>query len=616
MSDYVIVEGSNIRDAIEKALEKLNCSRDEVNYQVLEHRASGFLGLGEKHVKLKVWKKLHIKEREEQEEVEKNREKLAEAEAISEKLDGYFTIDYRSDGVFLKIVPPKGDGAEVAFDDIKSYIVNKHIKDVDFNKVREAVEENFYEEIKIAEAQEEYKEDAKFEVEITKDKMKAYGILIPPAGGGKWLNEDEALSIIKEKGIVHGVKIDVVNRLIQKKQCNERFLIAEGDYPVHGKDAEIKFYFERNKKNVPVLLEDGRVDFRNLNLIENVTKGKLLASKIPVEKGVPGKNVFGEEIPPKEGRDFNLPVGKNVEVSEDGLNCFAGIDGQVLYIGGKINVYPVFEVAGDVDTSTGNIDFLGSVIVRGSVREGFKVKAEGDVEVYGTVEGAEIIAGGNIVLYRGIQGRDKGLLRAQGNIFAKYIEHSKIEAKGDVVAGDAIMHSIVNAGKRVEVGGKKGLIVGGIVRAGDEISAKTIGSSMATTTIIEVGINPIIKQNYLKTKEKLDRLEKDYIKTKQAVELLKKLESVGKLTHDKKYMLEKLYNTLNHLEKQLELSKKEIDIMREEVDEIDKGRVKALNKIFPGVSVTIGSATMKVRDDLVNVLLFKADEQIKIGSCV
>ena len=50
-------------------------------------------------------------------------------------------------------------------------------------------------------------------------------------------------------------------------------------------------------------------------------------------------------------------------------------------------MFPVYVVPGDVDFSTGNIDFIGSVKVMGSVRNGFSVKAEGNVEIMGRLEG-------------------------------------------------------------------------------------------------------------------------------------------------------------------------------------------------------------------------------------
>ena len=79
----------------------------------------------------------------------------------------------------------------------------------------------------------------------------------------------------------------------------------------------------------------------------------------------------------------------------------------------KINVFPVYEVNGDVDYNTGNIDFVGTIVIRGNVRSGFKVKADGDIRIIGSVEGAELEAAGSIEISAGIIGQNKGLLKQQ-----------------------------------------------------------------------------------------------------------------------------------------------------------------------------------------------------------
>jgi len=84
-----------------------------------------------------------------------------------------------------------------------------------------------------------------------------------------------------------------------------------------------------------------------------------------------------------------LPRGKNVLLAEDGLSLLAGIDGRVEIIDGKIHIYAVYEVSGNVDNSTGNIDFVGNVIIHGNVLTGFEVKSGGYIEVSGRVRGCE-----------------------------------------------------------------------------------------------------------------------------------------------------------------------------------------------------------------------------------
>ncbi len=66
------------------------------------------------------------------------------------------------------------------------------------------------------------------------------------------------------------------------------------------------------------------------------------------------------------------------------------------------------------------------------------------IEVHGYVEGAELIAGKDIVLRNGMQGMSQGRLEAGGNILARFIERATVSAKGDVMA-DYIVQCLVTA---------------------------------------------------------------------------------------------------------------------------------------------------------------------------
>ena len=187
---------------------------------------------------------------------------------------------------------------------------------------------------------------------------------------------------------------------------------------------------------------------------------KLLATIIPATKGENGEDVYGNIIKAKDGKKISIPKGKNVSISEDGSKIISMIKGEVKIIDNKINVFPIHTIEGSVDNSTGNIKFVGKVIVKGNVLTGFTIDADEDVEVYGVVEGANIISKGNIILHRGIQGINKGELICEGDLIAKFIENCRVYAKGNIQT-EAIIHSVVYCGKKLEVLGRKGLIVGG-----------------------------------------------------------------------------------------------------------------------------------------------------------
>ena len=445
--------------------------------------------------------------------------------------DGFCEILFKDDGVFLCVYPPEGSGKRVELNTVLDRLTRKRVRDFDRSRVEYAVRRADKVPVKIAEPQEEEKIDATVTVTVSPDKMKAYVTFTPP-DNGRMLTMEEVLDELSKNGVIYGINRTNLETLIKYPVFNEMICVAEGTPPVNGKNGSVQFHFDINRESKPMILEDGRVDFRELNLIQDVEKGGVLCTLVPPSPGKPGKTVAGTDIPASDGRPAVLPKGRNVVISEDGTQLIANITGQISYIDGKVSVFATHEVKADVDNSTGNINFIGNVVVMGNVLSGFTIEAGGNVEVMGVVEGATIKAGGDIILRRGMQGMGKGILISSGDIVARYIENSNIEARNDIKA-EAIMHSNVKCGNKLELSGKKGLLVGGNCKVGKEIIAKVIGSPLATVTDIEVGVDPTVRERYKAVRDEMIRLEADIRKAEQAVNILRKLEIAGTITPEK-----------------------------------------------------------------------------------
>ena len=108
----------------------------------------------------------------------------------------------------------------------------------------------------------------------------------------------------------------------------------------------------------------------------------------------------------------------------------------------------------------------------------------------GIVEGATVIAGGNITFNRGIQGMTRAVVKAGGNIVSKFIESAENVSAGGSIEADSILHGKVTAKSTIKASGRNGLIIGGDVKAVNMIEAKTIGNAMGTNTSVGVGVDP------------------------------------------------------------------------------------------------------------------------------
>ena len=446
--------------------------------------------------------------------------------------------------------------------------------------------------MKIAEPQEEERIDATVKVTVSPDKMKAYVTFTPP-DNGRMLTLEEVLDELSKNGVIYGINRTNLETLVKYPVYNEMICIAEGTPPVNGENGKVEFHFDIKRDHRPTILEDGRVDFRELNLIQNIEKGGVLCSLIPPTPGKPGKTVAGTDIPALDGKPAVLPRGRNVVVSEDGTQLVAGIDGQISYIDGKVSVFATHEVKADVDNSTGNINFIGNVVVMGNVLSGFTIEAGGNVEVMGVVEGATIRAAATSSC-GGMQGMGKGILISRGDIIARYIENSNVEARNDIKA-EAIMHSNVKCGNKPELSGRKGLLVGGSCKVGKEIIAKVIGSHLATVTEIEVGVDPTVRERYKAVRDEIVQMETDLRKAEQAIAILRKMELSGTITPEKKEMLAKSMRTRVYYSSRLMELKEELGQLEAKLQQEAYGKVRCYNIIYPGTRVAIGSCMMYVK---------------------
>jgi len=605
---FVEVEASTKDEAITKALKNLKVSKDEVKIEVLSEKKP-FLGMGGS---CKIKATLLLKQESTENADSKNE--------VQDK-DGSYEITAKEDGIYLTVNPPEGEGKKVRLENITSRLKFCEIKDFEFKKITEAIKEPSGLQTWIAPAQEMVSKDCEATVEISKDQLEAFVMLMEPWGNGKPLSKDDLDALLKKEGIVYGTNQEVIEKIsLAPKEfgSGKPVLIARGKSPVNGENAGIEYLFEKGEEEKPLFenSENQNIDFREFNLIVNVSKGQELAKKIPPTAGEPGINVKGEEIPQKPGKDIKLPFGKNVGSKETDKGTFviAEIDGRPQIKGGKIYVLPIYETKGDVDYSVGNIDFVGMVMVGGWVRDGFSIKAGGDIEIRGGVEGANIEADGDITIVSGVQGHNKGLIKANGDIKAKYLSAAKVHSKGNIIVNDGVLHSEVFAVGKIIAKGGKGVISGGILRAGENIEAKVIGSHLGTETEIEVGVIPEIRGELTKTEEELEKVRREADEAQKAIVLIEnEKEEKGDLAKDRKELLDKLKMTYPILQNEIADLKTKKDELANSVFASKRARVLIASKIYPGVKVNIRDVIMQVKDELNCCSLYEKEGEIKLG---
>ena len=513
--------------------------------------------------------------------------------------NGYFQLLIKNDGTYLVIHEAEEGGNAVFYDEISTYLVDQKIFEFDKIAIGRALTLiNGTSEVKISsEVITPVNESVR--VLVSEDKMVAKGRFYPPSNNGANITRDDIVHALVSEKVKYGLDEQVIAEFLSKREYCTDYYLANATPVVQGKDAEISYYFNTDLTLKPKRNDDGTVDFHQLDTISHCNKGDLLASLTPMDNGKPGIDVCGNIIRPFKVNNRSLRHGNNIYLSDDGLQMYSSVSGHVSLTDGRVFVSDIYEVPANVDASTGDIIYEGNVVIRGNVINGFSVRARGDIEVNGVVEGAYLEAGGQIVLKRGMQGMNRGILRANGNIITKFLENAEVYA-GGYVSTESILHSKVSAKGDIIVGGKRGFVTGGEIRSATLISVKTAGSQMGTTTLLEVGIDPSIIQEYRELEKKITNMMKDKEKLSQALAIIrKKLDMGATLDHEKKEFLMQITQNNITLETQLKESRKRCEELRIEMDHSNtSGIIKVSDSVYPGTKIVISNVVYFVREEI------------------
>ncbi|MGJ4748898.1 flagellar assembly protein A, partial [Leptospira sp. SA-E8] len=156
-------------------------------------------------------------------------------------------------------------------------------------------------------------------------------------------------------------------------------------------------------ERAPQVNEQGLIDFRELGEIPFVQPGTPLMRRHPATLGVAGCDVRGNPVNPTPGADIPYAtVLKGVRFAPGDPNVLeAEIKGQPVHVENGMLVEDLLSLE-TVDMDSGNVSFDGSIQIKGDVMANMKVKVTGNIIIGGTVEGAELEAGGDIQIGRGV----------------------------------------------------------------------------------------------------------------------------------------------------------------------------------------------------------------------
>lgn len=606
---FVEVNADTIDEALADAVVQLDTKLANLHYEVVEKGSDGILGLGKKPWKIMVY--------QDPSTIKKSTKLTSEGlfdtdeETETAKItnrDGLFYVRHFKSDIMLKIILPLGEGIPVEVKDVLDEIKRPDTISFDEELVKKCVKsgtDNDY--CVVGQFKHVPAGDVVIGVEVTKDEMTGSIVVSPPSMSGSEASFDMIKRAILQQDVVEAcIEEDKIKEFVDTPVYDVPFEVAKAILPVDGHDAYISYNFETDPKKLRAQVdEEGNVDYKKLNNIQNVIADQPLAQKIPAQRGKGGKTLFGRYLEAKNGKDIQIQLGANVKLDRDGVTIKAEIDGEVMLVNGKVTVEPI-KYLDAVNVKTGDVKFVGTVVIKGNVQEGYKVEAT-NIEVNGIVDKSRLEATGNIIVRQGIFGKGEGFIKAGKSLWAKFINDTTVEVEENVIVSDSIVNSTVTAMKNIVLRGKKAQIIGGHLMATEEICARKVGSpGGGTETILEVGVDPRAKKRLEELQNQQAKSTKEYENCDldiQTLEQQKKLRK--KLPQEKEEKLKTLKERCEQISEELEVMTDEINKIQEHLRDLKAiGKVKVEGDVYAGVKIYIRDVLDEVKIDTKSVTFF------------
>jgi len=415
--------------------------------------------------------------------------------------------------------------------------------------------------------------------------LTAHVVVNEPQFGGRPYTYEMLCDELVMRGVRYNVFHDDLKQIFEKKYYGRSVLAAKGEPPVDGVNGTIKYLYDRSNAQVFEEDEFGNVDYRDLGIVTNIEEGTVIAEITLPTEGEPGKDIRGIVAMPMPGKAVPLNIGAGTKLSEDGLSIYAEISGNLRWAGKQFVVDKDVTIKGDVDVSVGNIDFIGDVIVRGNVEEGYEIYSGGNVTVTGMVTGARIVAKGKIDVRMGVV---SSFFEAE-DISANFFENSTVNARGKLTAQNFMGCEVFCFGKLTASGGKAA-IIGGKYTCLSDIEANIIGSETYTRTNLVLGNTAILAEERIDLEKKVDEFKVQIEQLGMICDALQaQKKAAGSLPEDREEMLVTSIRAKFVHQKQLQEMKRRIDEINKEIDISNDLRVVAKRAIYPGVTIRINS---------------------------
>lgn len=444
----------------------------------------------------------------------------------------------------------------------------------------------------------------------TRDKMNAL-VFVSKQFKDDFPDTEEILDVLDRHGVVFGIDIEKIRQFVANKVCNEKVIVAKGKPVTHGIAGRLEFLVEMSDIGKPQMLPNGRVDHMELKKLVNVKKGEQLVKRIPPVQGEDGVSVLGINIRPPEPEDAVLYVGFGTKISEKDPNILIASNDGALIVDddGSIEVKTSRTIASDIDYSTGNITFSGDLKINGTIRSGFTVKAEGSIDVLGSMEDATVEGDSDVEIRGGASGKRRGTISCRGNLKIKHLENFNAKVHKDLIVSNSILNSEVYCGGKL----KAASVVGGQIRVTHGMDVGEIGTEFGVKTLILIGHDEQILQLQKELKEEMDTLNHSFhTKKEEAYQIVDvNMDNNGELPDEVQEKLKELRDEIKIIQFKISDLQKKIDKVYDKIKSTPKPEIRAAI-INPNTVFRYGDSETMIPNKLKGRIITVEDGKILI----
>ncbi len=269
----------------------------------------------------------------------------------------------------------------------------------------------------------------------------------------------------------------------------------------------------------------------------------------------------------------------------------------------KVDCSPVFIHQGDINLSSGNLEFDGSAEVRGNIESGASVTVTENLIVTGTIGQAFINCHGNLIVKGGIVTSERGLVEVGGRLQAEFVENSRITVGGDMVISQSVINSNVIVGGKLHVTApRSGVIGGGVISARERVITGSLGFEEGQKTICRIGVDWVFERKITIQKDRLVRVADIEQKETKILNELKKQTSLRQDARkiEQRDKLQKRLDRIGPIRRKIEAK---IKLFQSQLTWNRDAILIVNNLLSPNSEINVGNKVIPVGQQLKAVIL-------------